>query len=168
MRALQQQTARQLDRAGEVEFVADGDRATVTLRAVEDESGSVIYDLTIAVGGSEPVTLLQGDADADRTAGTWQVLRDGEAVVDVDWTHDQQEELLVVNRTVRGANGDRSSRFTATPELVALSFTGPNHDATAQWDRTNLEGEITVDDRTQCFQASDDAVDFCTVPCAEQ
>lgn len=167
LRALQQQTARQLDRAGEVEFVAAGERATVTLRAVEDEAGAVVYSVTVSVEGGDPITLLEGDADAERSSGTWRILRDGEVVVDVAWTTaNPGGESLVVDRTVRAAAGERSSRFALTADAVTLTFVGPNHDATAEWDRATGDGQITVDDTTQCFATSEDGADVCTVACA--
>lgn len=167
LRALQQRTARQLDRTGEAEIVVERERATVTLHAVEDDTGAVVYDVSVAVDGGAPITFLEGDADAERASGTWRVLKDGDVVVDVAWENDADADVLTVDRTVHGVIGERSSHYVRTAETVDITFTGPNHDAVASWDRATKDGQITIDGNTTCFDASEDAVDFCTIPCTE-
>jgi hypothetical protein len=152
--------ARQLERDGEAEYSTERNGFVITLNAVEDEAANVTYALTVTTPEGETVRVLEGSANAARSAGTWNVLNaQGEVVVEVEWTN--EDDTLIVNRTA----GERSSVYVRNADVVTLDFTGPNHTANAQWDRQTKDGSIIIDGNETCWDASDDLLDFCTVDC---
>lgn len=158
-------TARELERDGEVERTVERDGFTLTLNAVEDEEGAVLYTLTLTNPEATTLRVLEGSADAARESGAWTVFNAADtAVVQVDWTN--IDGTLTVDRTATGPFGTRESHYVRTATEVTLDFTGPQHTASAQWDRATKDGSITVDGAAEvCWDASDDLTDFCSVPC---
>lgn len=164
LRAVVKATARELERDGEAEYTVERNGVTLVLSAVEAEDGSVSYVATTTGPEGDTLRLLEGSANADRSAGSWTVLRAAnERAVVVSWTN--VDEVLTVTRTATGGFGERASLYVRTPAAVDVTFSGPNHDGEAQWDRETKDGSIVVDGSELCWDASDDLTDFCSIPC---
>ena len=164
LKAVSRATRRELARDGEAEYTAERNGFTITLHAVEDEEANVTYDVSITDPDGNVVRVLEGTSNGPRSEGTWQIFNaQSEVVVEVDWTN--VDGVLTVNRTATGAFGTRDSTYIRNEDTVSLVFVGPEHEASAQWDRETKDGSIIVDGVETCWDASDDLQDFCTVDC---
>lgn len=174
LRLIVRATARQLEREGEVEIVAEGERGTLTLTAVQADDGSVSYEATFTpADGGEPVKFLEGSMASDRESGAWTILRpNGDVAVEVSWTRDLELDNVIVTRVVTGPFGTRESVYVRDQQTASIDFTGPQHEATVTWDRETKDGEITITDvgrqdvtGTLCWDADLESRDFCTIEC---
>ncbi len=158
---------RAADRAGGGQLVdrtASRNGFTAELVAEDDGAGSVGYTVTLTDPDGNTTTLLDGTSASDLTSGSWdfQGLTQNRAV-HVDWTH--VDGTLTVDRTATGDFGTRTSHYVRTDTDADVTFSGPNHDATAHWNRDTKDGSIIVDGNETCWDAADDLSDFCNVPC---
>jgi hypothetical protein len=163
LRALQRSAARSLERTGAFEYTATAGASSATLLAEEDDEGAVTYTVTLTGPDGEARTLMEGNANADRTAGAWTVFVGSARTVDVTWS--SVDETLTVERVARGAVVERTATMVRTPETVTIDFVGPNHVATATWDRATKDGRIVIEEAAHCFDVDPENVDVCSVPC---
>jgi hypothetical protein len=149
---------------GTVTRTATSGGFTATMTAVDDGEGHVTYNVTIENPDGESATLLEGESNADLSAGSWDfqgLLQN--RTVHVDWTNDG--EVLTVDRTATGDFGTRTSHSVRTADTVTITFSGPEHDGSAEWSRETKDGSITVDGTQHCWDANDDLTEFCSVDC---
>lgn len=173
LRLVMRAASRQLEREGEFEITAEGERGSLTMIAVEADDGSVQFGASFTPTGGEPIAFLSGTMAADRESGTWTLLRaNGDVAVEAEWTRDLALDNVTVSRTVNGPFGERTSFYARDATTASIDFAGPQHEASLTWDRETKDGSITVTDigrdgvtGTFCWEADVEAGDFCTVDC---
>jgi hypothetical protein len=154
---------------GEITKTITKNGNTATIDVKNDGAGNIDYSVTFTPAGGTASKVLTGTSKEDLTSGSWdfQGLTQNRTV-HVDWTN--ENDTLTVNRDAKGDFGERTSTYVRTATTVDITFHGPQHEATAHWDRTTHDGNITVDGTETCFAAdpadAQDGSAYCTVPCS--
>jgi hypothetical protein len=173
LRLVLRAAGRQLEREGEFEFTAEGERGSLTMVAVEGEDESVAFGASFTPTDGEAIPFLSGSMAANRESGAWTITRaNGDVAVEATWTRDLALDNVTVSRTVFGAFGERTSDYVRDATTASIDFVGPQHEANVTWDRETKDGTITITDigradaeGTFCWDADVEAQDFCTVDC---
>ncbi len=173
LRLVLRAAGRQLEREGEFEFTAEGERGSLTLVAVQAEDQSIQFGASFTPTDGEAIPFLSGTQAASLESGTWTITRaNGDVAVEAEWTRDLALDNVTVTRTVNGAFGTRTSFYARDATTASIEFAGPQHEASIVWDRETKDGSITITDigradaeGTFCWDADLESRDFCTVPC---